>query len=183
MTAERAIGLQIASAGDIGGPEFSEVALPPADDLARLKDKIAAARAKVRGNKTYRIPVPNLEDTFVVEYEAIDSKIVTGIAKQVAEVKGTQNDLEVRGLVAHCRGVYLIDDAREQVSAAVGDPGPAPCFDARLAAAFDEQFVTSDLLLQAFYGGDGPIHSVWEALWDLSGFGHGAELAEATRGN
>lgn len=183
MTAERAIGLQIASANDIGGPEFAEVTVPAANDLDRLKGKIAAARAKVQGNRTYRIPVPELEDTFVVEYAAIDSKVVAGIAKQVAEVKGTQNDLEVRGLVAHCRGVYLIDDAREQVSVAVGDPGPAPCFDARLAAAFDESFVTSDLLLKAFYGTDGAIHSVWEALWDLSGFGHGAELAEATRGN
>lgn len=186
MTAERVglniVGMDVSHAEDVVPGEFTPVEAPQDTDLARLKGKMAAARARVQA-KSYRIPVPSMEDTFVVEYGAIDSRTVTAIGKKVADAKGTQTDLEVQGLVAHCHGVYLITDAGEHVSAALDDPGPAPGFDARLAEAFGEQFVTADLLLRGFYGTDGAIHSVWEALWDLSGYGHGLELAEATRGN
>lgn len=184
MTSPRPIGLQIASVNEPpGGPEFADVPEPPETDLARLKSRMAAARKRVQAT-TYRIPVPGMTDVFVVEYEAIDSKVTNALAKQVADVKGTQADLEVRTLAAHCRGVYLVTEDGKQVSAAVQDPdGPAPRFDARLAEAFEEPFTTTDLLLRGFYGTDGAIHSVWEALWDLSGYGHGLELAEATRGN
>jgi hypothetical protein len=159
---------------------------PPDNQLARLREKMEKAREKaIAQTVEFRLPVPRMEDTFVVAYAPLDLKLLNKIADKFRGEKDKSFlDIQIEVLIQHCRGVYVIDDDGEAQSANVGTfDGRPPKFDKDLADSLGIQYVSSVHTLRALYQTDLDIGSVYDALADVSGSGKALEIAEAARGN